>query len=42
MLTVIATLSTKNSDAGVVLAALENLQKYSRKEVGCLRYDLSV
>lgn len=42
MLTVIATLSTKNSDASVVLTALENLQKYSRQEVGCLRYELSV
>ena len=42
MLTVIATISSKNIDADVVLTALENLQKYSRQEVGCLRYELSV
>ncbi|HAG40889.1 MULTISPECIES: putative quinol monooxygenase [unclassified Pseudoalteromonas] len=42
MLTVIATIASKNIDAEVVLTALENLQKYSRKEVGCLRYELSV
>ncbi len=42
MLTVIATIASKNIDAEVVLTALENLQKYSRQEVGCLRYELSV
>jgi len=42
MLTVIATISSKSIDADVVLTALENLQKYSRQEVGCLRYELSV
>jgi quinol monooxygenase YgiN len=42
MLTVIATIVSKNIDADVVLTALENLQKYSRQEVGCLRYELSV
>jgi quinol monooxygenase YgiN len=42
MLTVIATISSENMDADVVLTALENLQKYSRQEVGCLRYELSV
>ncbi|KPZ63074.1 putative quinol monooxygenase [Pseudoalteromonas sp. P1-7a] len=42
MLTVIATISSNNIDADVVLTALENLQKYSRQEVGCLRYELSV
>ena len=41
MLTVIATIASKNIDAEVVLTALENLQKYSRQEVGCLRYELS-
>ncbi|XQF94459.1 putative quinol monooxygenase (plasmid) [Pseudoalteromonas espejiana] len=41
MLTVIATISSNNIDADVVLTALENLQKYSRQEVGCLRYELS-
>lgn len=42
MLTVIATITSNNIDADVVLTALENLQKYSRQEVGCLRYELSV
>ncbi|WP_165728060.1 putative quinol monooxygenase [Pseudoalteromonas sp. 31A1] len=42
MLTVIAALSCKNIDADVMLTALENLQKSSRQEVGCLRYELSV
>lgn len=42
MLTVIATLSSENSDAEPLLTELENLQQSSRQEVGCLRYELSV
>ncbi|WP_339691817.1 putative quinol monooxygenase [uncultured Pseudoalteromonas sp.] len=42
MLTVIAMLSCKNADAATLLSALDNLQKSSRKEVGCLRYELAV
>ena len=40
MLTVIATLSSENSDAERLLTELENLQQSSRQEVGCLRYEL--
>ena len=42
MLTVIATLSSENSDAERLLTELENLQQSSRQEVGCLRYELSI